>query len=91
MKINDPSDANVLWDAIDANTHEMWAAAWQSTIDPDMYQVYHSSNAVGRGGTDSNNYNIVDSELDKLIIDARQSADQAFRKATYKRALDVIL
>ena len=91
LKINDPSDANVLWDAIDANTHEMWAAAWQSTIDPDMYQVYHSSNAVGRGGTDSNNYNIVDSELDKLIIDARQSADQAFRKATYKRALDVIL
>ena len=38
LKINDPSDANVLWDAIDANTHEMWAAAWQSTIDPDMYQ-----------------------------------------------------
>lgn len=91
LKINDPSDSNELWNKINANTHEMWAAAWQATIDPDMYQVYHSSNRIGRGGTDSNNYNIGDEELDRLIIEARQSPDQAFRKATYKRALDIIL
>jgi len=91
LTINDPSDANVLWDSIDANTHEMWTAAWGSTIDPDMYQVYHSSNGIGLGGTDSNSYNIADSLLDELIVEARQSADQAFRKATYKQALDIIL
>ncbi|MBN2900032.1 MAG: ABC transporter substrate-binding protein, partial [Clostridia bacterium] len=91
LTINDPSDTNVLWDSIDANTHEMWTAAWGSTIDPDMYQVYHSSNGVGLGGTDSNNYNIADPLLDELIVEARQSADQAFRKATYKQALDIIL
>lgn len=91
LKIKDLSDANELWNSINANTHEMWAAAWQATIDPDMYQVYHSSNRIGRGGTDSNNYNIADPELDELIIEARKSPDQAFRKATYKRCLDIIL
>ena len=91
LTINDPSDTNVLWDSIDANEHQMWTAAWGSTIDPDMYQVYHSSNGIGLGGTDSNNYNIADPELDRLIVEARQSPDQAFRKATYKQALDIIM
>jgi peptide/nickel transport system substrate-binding protein len=91
LKINDPSDSNVLWDTMDANNHEMWAAAWGATIDPDMYQVYHSSNGVGLGGTESNKYNIADPKLDELIISARQSPDQAYRKATYKSALDIIL
>lgn len=89
--INDPADANVLWDSLSANTHQMWAAAWGSTIDPDMYQVYHSSNAVGVGGTDSNMYNITDPTLDDLIIQGRKSTDQSFRKVTYKQVLDVIL
>lgn len=91
LTINDPADTNVLWDTLDANTHEMWTAAWGSTIDPDMYQVYHSSNGKGLGGTESNSYNIADSELDRLIIEARKSPDQEFRKAVYKQALDIIL
>ena len=56
-----------------------------------MYQVYHSSNAVGAGGTNSNSYMLCDSTLDELIMEARSSADQAFRKATYKQCLDIIL
>ncbi|MHB8963944.1 MAG: ABC transporter substrate-binding protein [Saccharofermentanales bacterium] len=91
LTINDPADTNVLWNTMDANDHEMWTAAWGATIDPDMYQVYHSSNGKGKGGTESNSYNIADDELDRLILEARQSADQAFRKATYKTALDIIL
>lgn len=91
LTINDPADANVLWDTLDANTHEMWTAAWGSTIDPDMYQVYFSKNGKGLGGTDSNSYNIADPELDELILAARTSADQEFRKATYKQCLDIIL
>ena len=91
LTINDPADANVLWDTLDANTHEMWTAAWGSTIDPDMYQVYHSSNGKGLGGTDSNSYNIADPDLDKAILDARKSADQEYRKGIYKQALDIVL
>jgi len=91
LKINDPADSNVLWDAMDAATHELWCAAWGSTIDPDMYQVYHSSNIVGLGGSDSNHYHIQSAELDAMILDARTSADQAYRKEMYKACLDEIM
>ena len=91
LVINDPADSNVLWDALDAGTQEMWTAAWGSTIDPDMYQIYHSSNVVGEGGSDSNHYHIRDEAMDQLIIDARLSADQAYRKAIYKQVLDTIM
>ena len=90
--INDPSDSNELWDALDAGTAEMWAAAWGSTPDPDMYQVYHSSNIHGlEGSSNSNHYGIQSEELDALIMEGRTSTDQAFRKATYKEALEVIM
>ncbi len=91
LVINDPADSNVLWDAFDAGTQELWCAAWGATVDPDMYQVYYGANAIGMGGTDSNHYGIVDDTLDTLIIDARKSDDQAYRKALYKQALDVII
>lgn len=91
LKINDPTDANILWNALDAGTQELWCAAWGSTIDPDMYQVYHSSNIVGKGGSDSNHYRIEDPTLDQAILDARKSDDQTYRKATYKQALDIIM
>lgn len=91
LKINDPADSNVLWDALDAGTQNMWCAAWGSTIDPDMYQVYHSSNIVGKGGSDSNHYHIQSEKLDELILNARQSADQAYRKEVYKDALNEIM
>ena len=91
LKINDPSDSNVLWDALDAGTQNMWCAAWGSTIDPDMYQVYHSSNIVGLGGSDSNHYHVQSEVLDELILDARKSPDQSYRKEVYKAALDELM
>lgn len=91
LNINDLADSNVLWDRLDAGTQELWCAAWQATIDPDMYQVYHSTNIVGKGGTDSNHYHIADPDLDTLIMDARKSDDQSYRKSAYKQCLDIIL
>ena len=89
--INDPADTNILWDSLDAGTQELWTAAWGATIDPDMYQIYYSTNIVGMGGTDSNHYHIQDATLDQLILDARKSEDQNYRKAIYKQALDIII
>ena len=91
LAINDLTDANVLWDRLDAGTQELWCAAWGATIDPDMYQIYYSTNVVGKGGTDSNHYQITDSDLDTIIMEARQSDDQTYRKAAYKQALDIII
>ena len=90
--INDPADSNELFDALDAGTAEMWVAAWGATPDPDMYQVYHSSNIHGlEGSSNSNHYGIQSDVLDALIMEGRTSTDQAFRKATYKEALEEIM
>ena len=91
LVINDPADSNILWDALDAGTQELFTMAWQATIDPDMFQIYHSSGIVGAGGSDSNHYHISDEALDQLVLDARKSDDQNYRKAVYKQALDVIM
>jgi len=86
ISLNDPADNNVLWDKLDADTQELWCAAWGATIDPDMYQIYHSANE-----SKSNHYKIADEQLDKLMLEARESDDQAYRKATYKACLDIII
>lgn len=93
LEINDVSDGTLLWTALEAVpvATDMWVAAWQAVVDPDMYQVYHSSNINGAGGTESNHYYVTDAELDKLMMDALKTADQAVRKATYKEALDIIM
>ena len=91
LRINDLSDTSVMWTTLDGGEQEMWCAAWNTTVDPDMYQVYHSSGIVGRGGSDSNHYHIADPELDEAIILARRSDDQSYRKQVYKTALDIIV
>ncbi|MDD4839350.1 MAG: ABC transporter substrate-binding protein, partial [Clostridia bacterium] len=91
LTINDPADSNQLWTAVEAGTQELWCAAWGATVDPDMYQVYYSTNIVGLGGTESNHYCIQSDELDTLIMNARKSADTSFRKDTYKDCLEIIL
>lgn len=89
LQVNDVGTST--WNnALEANTAMMWAAAWQSTVDPDMTQVYHSSNAHGEG-TNSNHYAVDDADLDKLIVDGRGSADTEYRKSVYKSAMEIIM
>lgn len=85
LEINDITDQNIMWDALNAGTAEMWAAAWNATIDPDMYQTYHSESK------NSNYYHINDKTLDANIMDARSTSDQEYRKSVYKQCLDIIL
>ena len=103
--IKDLSNSSELWDNLDAKQVDMWAAAWGATVDPDMYQIYYSDIANGPianapktnplGGPDQGGSNyeycIADPELDQLIMDARASTDQAYRKAVYKACLDIVV
>ena len=82
--VNDMANASDLFASYKSGEAEGWVAAWQSTNDPDMYQLYHS-----QGST--NYYEINDPDLDELIIAARQTTDQEARKAMYKEAMKVIL
>ena len=91
--INDLTNSSDLWTALEAQTVAMWAAAWSATVDPDMYQIYYADVANGGANAGGSNYMyaIADEELDQLILDARASTDQTFRKAMYKACLDIVI
>ena len=82
--VNDIANSADLFASYQSGAAEMWCAAWQSTADPDMYQLYHS-----QGST--NYYQINDADLDELIEAGRQSLDTESRKPIYKEAMDIIL
>ncbi len=89
LQVNDVGTS--VWNnALESNTAMMWAAAWQSTVDPDMTQVYSSGNAHGNG-TNSNHYSVDDADLDELIAEGRSSADTEYRKSVYRDAMDIIM
>lgn len=83
----------------------VWAAAWSSTIDPDMYQVYHKDSTAGSTlnwgynaiKKDKSKYSyewkVID-ELSKLIDKGRQSIDNSkngTRAQVYRKALDKVM
>lgn len=80
----------------------VWAAAWGSTIDPDMYQVYHKDSTAGSTlnwgyreiKADRAKYgyeNQVIDELSALIDQGRATTTQNTRKTTYWEALDLVM
>ena len=79
----------------------VWAAAWGSTIDPDMYQVYHknstatSTTAWGYDAILSNSSRVEEQNilaaLSDLIDDARETENQATRTALYEEAMKLVL
>ena len=83
--VTDMSNFSELTNSVNGGTAEMFAMAWQATVDPDMYQIYHSN-----GGSNEKSYWIKDAELDELIMMARQSTDQTYRKTLYKECLDIV-
>lgn len=104
LTIKDLTNSADLWTALEAQQVAMWAAAWNATVDPDMYQIYYSDVADAGSATDGQNplggskqggsnymYCIADPELDQLIMDARATTDQTYRKAMYKACLDIVI
>lgn len=83
--VTDLTQSTDLWDALSAQTCAIWCAAWGATIDPDMFQIYHPD------GGSNYQYAINDDDLTQLIMDARATTDQTYRKAMYKACLDIII
>ena len=80
----------------------VWAAAWSSTIDPDMYQVYHKdskASSVNNWGypqilnnqTTYPEENDIIQRLSGLIDEGRETDDQETRKGIYRDALDLVM
>ena len=80
----------------------VWAAAWGTTVDPDMYQVYHKNSNASSVKAWGYNYILANEGdywmeteiLDKMsdIIDnARETDDQSERTALYEEAMGYVL
>ena len=78
---------------------EVWAAAWGSTIDPDLYQVYHknstATSTLAWGYPYIKNSNGPEKDilnnLSLKIEEARETTDRAVRSDLYKEAMGLIL
>ncbi|MBR0445960.1 MAG: hypothetical protein IIX23_01565 [Oscillospiraceae bacterium] len=85
---------------ISTGSLEVWAAAWSSALDPDMYQVYHKDSSATSTLAWGYNYlknsgsaeelDILD-ELSELIDQARETDDQEVRTELYEEAMGYIL
>ena len=93
LTVNDLSNSSDMWNKLQAKQAEMWCAAWQATPDPDMFQIYYSDIANGGKEPGGSNYmyQIEDPKLDEMILQARESIDQEYRKTMYKACLDEII
>ena len=81
----------------------IWAAAWSSTIDPDMYQVYHKDSTatstlnwgykqiLANTGSKYNTELALVEELSDLIEQGRETEDKNIRARIYSQALDVVM
>ncbi len=85
---------------INTGSLEVWAAAWSSALDPDLYQVYHKDstatstlawgyNYLKTSGT-AEETAILD-QLSDLIDQARETNDQSLRATLYQSAMEQIL
>ena len=80
----------------------VWAAAWGTTVDPDMYQVYHKNSTAT--STLAWGYreilaspamypeeNAILNDLSAVIDEARETEDRDIRSALYKEAMGYVL
>ena len=92
-------DTNALT-KISTGSLTVWAAAWSSSLDPDMYQVYHknssatSTKAWGydylRTSPNSEETDLLN-DLSDIIDAARETNDQTARAELYRQAMGYIL
>ena len=85
---------------INTGSLTVWAAAWSSALDPDMYQVYHKDSTATSTLAWGYNYlktsgtaeeMAILNELSDLIDDARSTNDQAARAELYQLAMEQVL
>ena len=102
FEINVTPDSNALQKLTNGEL-AVWAAAWSSTIDPDMYQVYHKDSKATSTKNwgykqilqNTNNKYAVEIGLVEVLSEkielARKTNDQDVRAAYYSEALDIVM
>lgn len=76
-----------LHDFIDKKRFEAFIAGWALSRDPDLYDIWHSSK------TKEGEFNFIsykNNEMDKLLIEGRQTFDMEKRKKIYHRVHEIL-
>ncbi len=101
-KVEIQADTNALT-KLSTGSLTVWAAAWGSTLDPDMYQVWHKNSTatsvlswgydaiLDESNSDYEDERKIVNELAELIEDARSINDRDERTKIYKDALGLVL
>lgn len=85
LVIRDMKNEADMWNAIEEGNCAIWAAAWDASADPDVYDIYHTA------GVYSDMYGIEDNTLSGYLEEARNISKQSTREKLYKKSYDIIL
>lgn len=82
-------DWSILLDRVKHFSYDAVILGWQfSANDPDLYQLFHSSQAVEGG---SNHVSFKNAEADAILVAYRKEFDKQKRIALYRRLQEIIL
>lgn len=80
LTITDTADASQMWSVLSSGSHQIWAAVWETGIQPRLSTMY----------SDGNLYGIKNDELEECIRISASSKDNEELKATYINCLNII-
>lgn len=81
LNITDTADASQMWTVINSGSHEIWAAVWETGIQPRLSTMYSTDNLYG----------ISDEELNEYIKISETSKDNEELKTAYSGCLDMLV
>ena len=80
LTISDTADASQMWEVMNSGTHQIWAAVWETGVQPRLSTMY----------SDDNYYGIKNEELDEYIRISASSKDNEELKTAYLGCLNII-
>ena len=78
-----PQEWPVMLENLDKKDFEAITLGWTSGIETDLYQIFHSDQAISNG---DNYISYKNPELDKLIVEARRTVDEGKRMPLWQQA-----
>lgn len=78
-----PQEWPVMLENLDKKDFEAITLGWTSGIETDLYQIFHSAQAISNG---DNYISYKNPELDKLIVEARRTVDEGKRMPLWQQA-----
>ncbi len=80
LTITDTADASQMWSVLSSGSHQIWAAVWETGVQPRLSTMYSEGNLYG----------IKNAELEECIRISASSKDNEELKATYINCLNII-